>query len=151
MRKPEAVICKQWCNLMNLVRDVQGHERIENSMGVGTPDYCQTIGGIHSWVEFKVSKEPKRDSTKIKLPHWTQSQRLWMKARVLCPTVFLLVRIGEWDYLFDSVNMFNIETIPYGELKKHRWRIKISDIGTWSASDIELLSSRLKGVDYLRL
>lgn len=145
--KPEARLSKDWDLLMCRVPDMDGHESVENSVHNGTPDKTQTVMGIHSWAELKVAREPKRESTCIKMPHWSQLQRKWMQARVRCPTVFLVVRIGEWDYICDTDTMFTVETVSYRELKLiHPWRVKIGQVNFWTNTELVLLRDRLMGI-----
>lgn len=151
MQHPEKVLSKDWDRLMNRVPGMQGHESVENSRNNGTPDKSQTVLDVNSWAELKIAQEPKKDTTCVKLPHWSQLQRRWMQARMTCPTVFLVVRIGEWDYIFDTHSMFTIETTPYVQLKKHPWRVKIGVADFWGYRELQLLSDKLRGVDSLRI
>ena len=52
---------------------------VENGVGVGTPDVnCTTC-----WIELKaVTKAniPKREDTPVRLPHFTQQQKIWLIA-----------------------------------------------------------------------
>ena len=80
-RKPEDQLCYDWGILFNRMENVQGHERIENSVKNGTPDYTYTIGGVNGWIEYKVITSPKRSTTKLNLRHWTGPQRKWLLDR----------------------------------------------------------------------
>jgi hypothetical protein len=148
--KPENKLSKDWNLLLNRVPRIDGHESIENGVSNGTPDKMFTIAGVNGWAELKVAKEPKRGSTCVKLPHWSRLQRQWMQARISCPNVFLVVRIGEWDYIFDTHTMFTIETTPYAQLKKHPWRIKLGEPKEWTHCKLLLLSDKLRGIDNLK-
>jgi hypothetical protein len=148
--KPEAKLSLEWDMLMNRLPNMDGHESIENTSNTGTPDKAFTISGINGWAELKVAKEPKKDSTCIKLPHWSKIQRLWMKRRLTSSTVFLVLRVGIWDYILDTHNMFNIENIPYGDLKKHIWKVQIGEHYFWNAANLLLFSNKLRGQDILK-
>lgn len=150
MMTPENRLKKDFAKRLNSVPGIQGYESIENTEATGTPDFAYTIRGEHGWIEFKYIPEPKRETTLIRLPHWTKVQRDWMRKREESPMIFLVLRVGEWDYIFDSDDMFKVESMTLGELKKHRWRVKFSDAKLWGNSEYCLLSDRLNGYDYFK-
>jgi hypothetical protein len=149
--KPEKKLQKDLAKVLNRIPTVSGHEAIENGTACGTPDYAYTIGGINGWFELKVQDEPKDITKKLKIKHWTPNQRQWMKKRMLCPTVFLIVRIGEWDYIFDTKTMFFIENQCYAEIMEyHPWRVKFSDQKFWSFIELSKLSAKLFGISTIK-
>ena len=94
----------------------QGHdrlERIENVVGVGTPDINYCIEGVEGWIEMKSPKEPKKSSSKLfgdnhKL---NQAQKNWfLRQRNAGGKAFILICTDKrWmlikgDYLVDIIN-----------------------------------------------
>lgn len=80
-------------------RLIQGHdriERIENIVGIGTPDVNYCIDGVEGWIEMKSPKEPKREKSKLfkfKNNHeFTQGQKNWfLKQRNAGGRAFVLI------------------------------------------------------------
>ncbi len=78
--------------------------RIENLVGIGTPDVYYTLtNGTMGWLELKhVDNWPKRQSTVIKIDHFTSEQRNWIRRHgQLGANVFLLLRVEKDYLLFD--------------------------------------------------
>ncbi len=148
--KPEAQLCKDFMKLANTIPNMQYHERIENAVNTATPDWTYTCNGLNGWVEFKVAQAPALEKTCLTLTHWSKLQREWMQKRLTCPTVFLLLRVGEWDYLFDTHSMFTLESLAYCRLKLHPWRFKSGDPNFWDFKKLHLLSYKLQGIDNLK-
>ena len=68
--------------------------RVENVVETGTPDVniCLTLD---YWVELKVQEAPKRATTKFRIDHFTDEQRLWLVDRCRAGgNAFLLVQVG---------------------------------------------------------
>lgn len=94
----------------NLIRrNVKGHfERVENVISPGTPDvnYCFTVDGrkYEGWIELKWIKEfPKRASTVVKIPHFTDDQRNWIIQRIgNGGSVWVFLRVEREFFLFDG-------------------------------------------------
>lgn len=52
--------------------------RVENPCLPGTPD----LNFAEGWIELKAVKEwPKRETTPLRVPHFTQQQRVWLTRR----------------------------------------------------------------------
>lgn len=55
---------------------------VENLVAPGTPDINGCFDGVEFWIELKhIPAWPKRASTKIKIDHFTQQQKLWLRRR----------------------------------------------------------------------
>jgi hypothetical protein len=69
--------------------------RIENTTQSGTPDVNGCVWGTDFWMELKsLPKLPKLTNTIIRIPHYTQSQRLWIRRRGLAGgRVYLLLHL----------------------------------------------------------
>lgn len=89
--------------------------RIENRVESGTPDVngCFTHDGkgVDAWIELKTRDSwPKRLTTPIKLPHFTDEQKKWLLARRRSGgRSFLFVRVGREYFLFSAVAAYTIE------------------------------------------
>lgn len=55
-------------------------ERVENRVMAGTPDVYFSHPHGRGWLELKVVNNwPRTEAGKLKIPHWTQNQRNWMR------------------------------------------------------------------------
>jgi hypothetical protein len=93
--------------------------RVENPALPGTPD----INFIGGWLELKsMDAWPKRPSTPLKVPHFTQQQRVWLLRRVRaggCACVLLRVGgkvDGEWLLFAGDVAALNLGGVVRSEL-----------------------------------
>lgn len=78
---------------------------VENPAYPGTPDVNSTLG----WIELKEAKRwPRGAHTPLRLPHFTQQQRVWLtrRARVDRGRVWLLLKVGEEWLLYDPLGMY---------------------------------------------
>lgn len=103
-------------------------ERVENRVKKDTPDlYLTTKLGqalrprpLQGWIELKVLDAlPVRDTTTVKLPHWTTGQRYWaLRHRQHGGHCWIVVAVESERkvYVFDAA-----------ELAQHE--------GTWTAKD----------------
>lgn len=74
-------------------------QRVENSVGRGTPDVEGCLNGHSFWVELKVSESPSRAATSVKTGFEPQ-QIPWMVQRAKAGgAVFVLNQIGRRRYL----------------------------------------------------
>lgn len=55
--------------------------RIENRVGSGTPDVNYCLLRVEGWIELKKTYWPKKDNTKLLLPHFTDKQLRWHERR----------------------------------------------------------------------
>lgn len=65
-----------------VLRELRGLHAIpiENKIGAGTPDVNFSVAG--GWIELKWLRHwPKRESTPVRIEHFTQVQRIWLKRR----------------------------------------------------------------------
>lgn len=74
---------------------------VENPAYPGTPDVNCTLG----WIELKqLEGWPVRATTAVRIPHFTQQQRVWLKRRWRQGgSAWLLLQIGQHWMLFDGV------------------------------------------------
>ena len=145
--KPEAQQRSDWAPILNSVEGLV-REPVENMIKSATPDEAYTLKGVNGWIEYKVGEAPKNHKRPIrKLSHWTGLQREWMRKRYLSPTIFLLLRIEDYDYILNTKEMFGIEDVPYNELKtEYSWRIPVNKIDDfWTLERMIYLKMLLLG------
>lgn len=91
-------------------------ERIENSVGCGTPDLTYSYRGHHGWIELKVGevkpyKLEKRGRTlyvdRVLMPTLRGVQMNWMRTRASLGggNVFCIVQLNEKAYLFEGTEI----------------------------------------------
>lgn len=87
--------------------------RVENPACPGTPD----VNYVDGWLELKYLPEwPKRESTKIKIKHFTAEQRLWLKRRIKADGYArILLKIGTREWVLFS-GLGAIEALYHGRL-----------------------------------
>lgn len=74
--------------------------RVENRVGPGTPD-LNYLGG---WIELKELPSWPTGEWKVRIPHFTPEQKLWLRARVRSGgKAHLLLKVGAEWLLFDGV------------------------------------------------
>lgn len=78
---------------------------VENSAYPGTPD----VNYVEGWIELKWLPEwPKRETTPVRIPHFTQQQRVWiMKRHIKGGNVFLLLQCRKEWLIFDGPTAFH--------------------------------------------
>lgn len=110
MKKRESVMWSKIRGMLSRLDPV----RIENKIGSGTPD----VNSVAGWIELKcLPAWPKREDTVVRLPHFTQEQRTWLRRRRLarmklagtgkstCAGEFVLLHVFDCDewLLFDGL------------------------------------------------
>lgn len=70
--------------------------RIENLLGLGMPDVNYT----HGWIELKAMAEwPKRDTTPLRVDHFSKEQRVWLRRRWrMKGNAWLLLEVGTKEF-----------------------------------------------------
>ena len=106
-----------WNTLRNNMKDRWRAERIENGVGLGTPDVYATLlenGSMH-WIELKhVHEYPKRITTIVNVDHFTAQQKGFIRRHHKAgANVWVLIQIKRDYYLFHGLNSLKI-----GELTK---------------------------------
>lgn len=94
MSTPEG---RMWVRIRPLLKGMHA-VRIESHMEGGIPDVNYSLG----WVELKCMKEwPKRPDTPLKIPHFTEKQRVWLTQRACAGgRAYLLLQVGPQYLLF---------------------------------------------------
>lgn len=105
-------------------------ERIENVVGVGTPDVNICHEGKEAWVELKLIRSfPKRSTTPVRIPHFKEEQLYWIQERAKAGgRAWLFVQVqGEGYFLFGPETAAQIFR---GELTQEEWWMEAYK--TWS-------------------
>jgi hypothetical protein len=87
-----------WAAVSRNMRKYGDFIRIENAVGVGTPDvnYALNNGSGEGWIELKcIPKWPARPDTPVVIKHYTQEQRIWHMHRARYGNVYVLIRVDE--------------------------------------------------------
>jgi hypothetical protein len=110
-----------------LKKNMQGYGhwiRVENAVEIGTPDVngcCKQNGySFEVWIELKSRPAwPKRASTPVTLPHFTDEQKQWLIDRHRAGgAAFLFARVAREYFLFTPARAYMIETLPREEWYK---------------------------------
>lgn len=125
------------------------YERIENSVGVGTPDFAYFSNSLNGFIECKYAK--KKKSGKVNLQHWTVNQRIWFISRPSKVNFFLLrcedkdyfLSSETWSYFRDSIgDESNLEDLSI--LVKIATVVNLKKV---KGDELRLLSDLLSGRD----
>ena len=121
-----------WKTLNKNMKEYWVADRIENSIGSGTPDVYYTIKGtgVGGWNELKhVHSWPKKWDTPLRLPHFTKHQKAFLKQHgKIGGHMFVLLQV-ERDYmLFNWMHLHLIGISTKNELIKYsnHWRNSIN-------------------------
>jgi hypothetical protein len=83
-------------NLIRLLRHLDARS-MESAISIGVPDINYCCG----WIELKyVARLPVRQGTLVRIPHYTQEQRIWLLRRYrVSRNAFLLVQVDKHVFL----------------------------------------------------
>lgn len=88
---------RTFCKMIHPLDPVPIENLLTGNTGIGTPD-VEFVGG---WAELKyLSKWPARDSTLVRIPHYTDEQREWAKRRWAKGEMVWLVLQVRQDWVF---------------------------------------------------
>ena len=105
--------------------------RIETYTENGVPDVTFTVDGFHGWIELKYLKEfPKRETTIVKIPHYTDLQRYFLSTRgKAAGHCYLLIKVNREYFLFDYEQAQSVGVSftkkDFVENSKFYWKNKI--------------------------
>jgi len=106
----------------HVVRALRGLHAVsvENAVGTGMPDVNYADG----WLELKsVARWPTRPSSPLRVPHFTQEQRLWIRRRQEAGgRVHVLLKVEREWLLFDGI--FAADHLGYSTYDKLVWKAK---------------------------
>lgn len=109
--------------------------RHEDLLGLGVPDVSFGCGGQNGWIELKyLPKFPKRPATPVKIRHYTNEQKIWLRKRGKAGgSTWLFLRIEKEFLLFHWTKCREVGKLPIGELReiaRARWvnRIKWDEL-----------------------
>lgn len=93
-----------WNRLRRNMRDLWGApQRHEDSITAGIADVSFACGGRHHWMELKYLDEwPKRATTVVRVEHFTNEQRSWLRAKgEAAGDTWMLLQVEDELLLFD--------------------------------------------------
>lgn len=90
----------------------------EDMLNIGLPDLSYGGYGANGWIELKWLPEwPKRDSTIVKIEHYTKEQRFWLLQRGRTGgRCWLLLRVDREHLLFDHEAAQKVGLVTRAEL-----------------------------------
>lgn len=110
------------------------------AVGVADVAYCIYQTRTRGWIELKYLKSyPKRESTAIRIPHYTSEQKLFLwKEGEAAGFVWLFVKIKNDYYLFDHKQAQKVGGLNKKEMAAHCTNYWIGHL--YVADFIELIS-----------
>lgn len=105
--------------------------RHEDSISKGIADVSYVSnGGHHGWIELKkVSQWPARDSTILRIDHYTDDQRIWLKQKGRAGGfTWLFLQVARDYLLFDHVGCQELGLLNRSSLEeraRHVWLKKM--------------------------
>lgn len=105
---------REFCRLIRALDPVPIENILTGNTGVGTPD-VETVAG---WVELKWAKAwPKRATTPLRLPHFTDRQKDWAKRRrAHGEECWLVLQVKQDWFIFDSDGMQEVGNLTRDQL-----------------------------------
>jgi hypothetical protein len=93
--------------------------RHEDAYQKGIADVSFVQLGRHGWMELKwVARYPVRESTVVRIPHYTDEQRAFLRAKGSAGGMTFLFMKIERDYLlFDHLNAPDVGMVTASELR----------------------------------
>lgn len=105
---------REVCRLLRALDPIPIENLLTGNTGIGTPDVETTAG----WIELKWSKAyPKRASTPLRLPHFTERQKMWAKRRAAHgEECWLILQCKQDWFVFDSDGMQEVGNLTREQL-----------------------------------
>jgi hypothetical protein len=87
--------------------------------GIADVSYISTLGQ-HGWIELKqVNEWPKRESTILRIDHYSDDQRMWLKRKGKAGAfTWLFVKVQRDYMLFDWLQAQHVGKLPKDHLKR---------------------------------
>jgi hypothetical protein len=130
IRMSEKDVTKALCRLL---KPLDPH-RVENALlDMGMPDICLAR---NSWLEAKYVKSyPVRESTPLRIPHYTEDQRRWaIRHEKAGGRVWLVLKVARDWYIFRPP-----ESLLVGELTKDELKEKALHFFNYEPPQADLL------------
>lgn len=104
------------CILLASLDPVRVENLLTGRTGVGMPDVNIATG---AWIELKWAKSwPKRESTPLRLPHFTEEQKRWALRRSAAGgECYLVLQVRQDWMVFDHIQMQFVGTLTRAELQ----------------------------------
>lgn len=100
--------------------------RHEDTLQLGIADVSfVSTNRVHGWMELKqIDEWPKRESTILKIDHYTDDQRLWLKRKGKAGGhVWLFVKVGRDYLLFDWEAAQRVGKLNKAALYDIAWKV----------------------------
>ena len=99
----------------------KGHiVRIENAIGIGTPDIEYCFEGVAGWVEVEEVHWPRSLDSVVEFPHLTQEQKLFLTQRALSAgNAFVLAHVQNkpnYYFLYRGANILSLGKMTAKEI-----------------------------------
>lgn len=116
-----------WAFLRDRMKHMGHLVRIENGTQRGCPDVNGCIRGYEFWWELKeIPQAPRDNKAPLLIDHYTNEQRLWLRARGLAGgRAFLFLRVCkptpvyllfDHDYAYQYVGRVSMDELMHGAL-----------------------------------
>jgi len=137
----ESLVWKRLRKMLKADPDVTHLQRHEPNMPEGLPDVHFIIREVPGWIELKdLDDWPKRESTPLRIKHFSQKQRIWLHAYGMSNgRAFIIVHFGDECFLYDWRASFSLGEWSQGEMRKHClmvWKDKEAPAYTQAAVEI---------------
>lgn len=124
-------------------REATRHEDLL-SLGIADVSYVSRFGN-HGWIELKkINEWPKRESTIVRIDHYTDDQRMWLKRKGKAGGfTWLFLQIKRDYFLFDWYGAQTIGLVPrkqLDELSYMSWYGKMN----WEALSVLLCDGSIR-------
>lgn len=106
-------------------------QRIESPMTAsGIPDLCYSYAGVNGFIELKYMKQwPKRSDTRVRIPHFSKAQKLWLYRHFeFGNRAFLLIQIEDDYLLFKGKESFLLEDYTKDQFLRY---------ATWHSKELD--------------
>ena len=137
-----------WAHFYNFIKDRMAiMYRVEANIPLGIPDVHYVTNRKAGWIELKQVKAPKKSSSPVRIPHFTQAQRVWLANYGSAGGLaFILVGVGASWYLMSWQHAYMIGEYTQRELAEnsvanHDWSMAIDVDMEWQKA----LRTRARG------
>lgn len=112
----EAAFRREFNQVIAPLDPVSVENLLTGKTGIGTPDVNHTYG----WVELKwLRSYPKRETTPVRIDHYTDEQRSWLLRRYMADGgAWLVLKIRTDWYLFNALQAQKVGFLTKSEMQE---------------------------------